>query len=76
VTVVKDESFKNSTRPFLGFDTLTIVPFERTLIATEVLSLKERQWVDTYHSRVWADLQSFVDTETLSWLEQATQPLI
>ncbi len=76
VTVVKDESFKNSTRPFLAFDTLTIVPFERALIATEVLSLKERQWVDTYHARVWADLQSVVDTDTRAWLEQATQPLI
>lgn len=76
VTVVKDEPFKDSTRPFLAFDTLTIVPFERTLIATELLSLKERQWVDTYHARVWADLQSLVDTDTRAWLEQATQPLI
>lgn len=76
VTVVKDESFKNSTRSFLGFDTLTIVPFEQTLIATELLSPKERQWVDTYHARVWADLQSLVDSDTRAWLEQATQPLI
>ncbi|GJL70482.1 MAG: Xaa-Pro aminopeptidase [Nitrospirales bacterium] len=76
VTVVKDESFNNSTRSFFGFDTLTIVPFEQTLIATELLSLKERQWVDTYHARVWADLQSLVDTDTRAWLEQATQPLI
>jgi Xaa-Pro aminopeptidase len=76
VTVVKDESFTSSTRPFLTFDTLTIVPFERALIATDVLSLEERQWVDTYHARVWADLQSVVDTDTRAWLEQATQPLI
>ncbi len=76
VTVVEDESFKNSSRRFLVFDTLTIVPFERALIAIEVLSLKERQWVDAYHARVWADLQSVVDTDTRAWLEQATQPLI
>jgi Xaa-Pro aminopeptidase len=76
VTVVNDESFTSSTRAFLAFDTLTIVPFERALIATDVLSLEERQWVDTYHARVWADLQSIVDTDTRAWLEQATQPLI
>ncbi|MCB9774228.1 MAG: aminopeptidase P family protein [Nitrospiraceae bacterium] len=76
VTVVEDESFKNSSRRFLTFDTLTIVPFERALIAMELLSLKERQWVDTYHARVWADLQSLVDTDTRAWLELATQPLI
>lgn len=76
VTVRKDELFTSSTRSFLVFDTLTVVPFERALIVTDVLSLKERQWVDTYHARVWADLQSSVDTDTRAWLEQATQPLI
>ncbi|HBP89312.1 MAG TPA: aminopeptidase P family protein [Nitrospirales bacterium] len=76
VTVVKDELFTSSTRVFLAFDTLTIVPFERALIATDILSLQERQWVDTYHARVWADLQSLVDADTHTWLEQATQPLI
>jgi Xaa-Pro aminopeptidase len=76
VVVVKDESFKTSTRSFFAFDTLTIVPFERALIATEVLSLKEREWVDAYHARVWKCLQSGVDTDTRAWLEQATQPII
>ncbi len=76
VAVVKDESFTTSTRPFLAFDTLTIVPFDRALIAADVLSLQERQWVDTYHARVWECLQSEVDTDTRVWLEQATPPLV
>jgi Xaa-Pro aminopeptidase len=76
VAVVKDESFKTPTRPFLAFETLTIVPFERALIATDVLSLKEREWVDTYHACVWKCLQSEVDADTRVWLEQATQPLV
>jgi Xaa-Pro aminopeptidase len=76
VAVVKDESFKTSTRPFLAFETLTIVPFERALIATNMLSLKEREWIDTYHARVWKCLQSEMDADTRAWLEQATQPLI
>jgi Xaa-Pro aminopeptidase len=76
VAVVKDESFKTPTRPFLAFETLTIAPFERALIATDVLSLKEREWVDTYHACVWKCLQSEVDADTRVWLEQATQPLV
>ncbi len=76
VAVVKDESFATTTRPFLAFDTLTIVPFDRALIATDVLSRQERQWVDSYHARVWKCLQSEVDTDTRAWLEQATQPII
>jgi len=75
VLVVKDESIKTSIRPFLAFDTLTIVPFERALIATGMLSLNEREWVDAYHARVWKCLQSEVDTDTRAWLEQATQPM-
>ncbi len=75
VVVVKDESIKTSTRLFLAFDTLTVVPFDRALIVTEVLSLNEREWVDTYHARVWKCLQSEVDTDTRAWLEQVTQPL-
>ncbi|MEJ2230583.1 MAG: aminopeptidase P family protein [Nitrospirales bacterium] len=76
VTVVKDESLQNSTRSYLAFNTLTIVPFERALIATDVLSPKEHEWVDTYHAHVWECLQSKVDADTRAWLEQATQPLI
>lgn len=76
VAVVKDESVKTSTRPFLAFETLTVVPFDRALIVTDLLSCKEREWVDTYHARVWESLQSKVEPDTRVWLEQATQPLI
>lgn len=75
VTVVKEEIDKSSTRTFLAFDTLTIVPFERNLIAKDLLSVHEIKWIDTYHSRVWENLQSKVDTETRNWLEHATRPL-
>jgi Xaa-Pro aminopeptidase len=76
LVVVVNDTLKTSTRPFLAFDTLTIVPFDRVLIARDVLSRKEVEWVDTYHARVWNCLQSKVDADTRTWLEQATQPFI
>jgi Xaa-Pro aminopeptidase len=75
VTVVKEEVNESSTRAFLAFDTLTVVPFERSLIVQDLLSLKEQQWVDAYHARVWECLQAKVDSDTRDWLERATHPL-
>jgi Xaa-Pro aminopeptidase len=75
VTVVKEEKITASTRTFLAFDTLTMVPFERALIVTDLLSPHEIRWIDTYHARVWECLSSKVDTDTRDWLEQATRSL-
>ena len=76
VVVVKQEEMgKGSNRAFLGFDTLTVVPFDRKLIVADLLSTQERDWVNAYHSRVWKCLESEVDTETRVWLKEATQPL-
>ena len=75
IVVVKDASFKENLRPFLAFDTLTVVPFDRTLIAKEMLSTPEREWINGYHARVWECLESRVDAETRVWLEGATHPI-
>jgi Xaa-Pro aminopeptidase len=75
IVVVKDESFKETLRPFLAFDTLTVVPFDRGLICNEMLSVQEREWINGYHARVWECLESRVDTETRDWLEGVTRPI-
>ncbi len=75
VVVVKVEGLESRGRSFLGFDTLTVVPFDTRLINTSLLSNHEREWVNAYHARVWRDFEAQVDAETRRWLEQATQPL-
>ena len=62
-----------SNRPFLAFDTLTVVPFDRRLIVVELLSTQEREWINNYHARVWKCLETQVDAETRVWLEAAVQ---
>lgn len=66
---------KDSNRSFLSFDTLTVVPFDRTLIDVALLSVSAISWVDRYHARVWKCLEAKVNSETRVWLKQATQPL-
>ena len=75
VVVTCEEMSKDSNRPFLAFDTLTVVPFDRKLIVVDLLSTRERDWVNAYHVRVRKCLESKVDGDTRVWLEEATQPL-
>ncbi|KQM86227.1 X-Pro aminopeptidase [Sphingomonas sp. Leaf23] len=61
--------------PMLGFETLTFVPIERSLIVPALLSDAERAWVDAYHARVEALLTPLLDRETAAWLAAKCAPL-
>ncbi len=58
-----------------GFETLTLAPFDRRLIKTDLLSAGELAWLNAYHARVLDEIGPMVDGETLKWLEAATAPL-
>ncbi|MGE0023655.1 MAG: M24B family metallopeptidase, partial [Hyphomicrobium sp.] len=59
----------------MGFETLTLVPIDRRLIAKELLSPDEVRWIDSYHATVFAMIGPEVDAPTQRWLEAATKPL-
>ncbi len=61
--------------PMLGFETLTFVPIERSLIVPALLTDAERAWVNTYHARVEALLTPLLDRETAAWLAAKCAPL-
>ena len=62
---------------FLGFETLTLAPIDRTLIEPAMLTADERAWLDAYHARVAETLAPLLadDAATLAWLRTATAPL-
>jgi len=62
---------------FLGFETLTLAPIDRALVAPAMLRADERAWLDAYHARVADALAPLLadDAETLAWLRAATAPL-
>ncbi len=62
-------------REMLAFETLTHVPFDRRLIATEMLSPAERDWIDRYHADTLSLLAPRLDEESGAWLAQACGPL-
>lgn len=58
-----------------GFETLTLVPFDKRMLVTSLLTRDELHWLDGYHARVLAEIGPVVGGDTLAWLEQATAPL-
>ena len=59
----------------LGFETLTLAPMDRALIAADLLTGDERQWLDGYHARVRAALERALDRDSRAWLARACAPL-
>ena len=62
-------------QPVLSFETLTLVPIDRRLIVTTLLTDEERDWIDAYHKLVASTLSPYLDTKTRRWLKQATAKL-
>jgi Xaa-Pro aminopeptidase len=60
---------------FFDFETLTLVPIDRRLIDTGLLTPAERDWIDAYHARVRRELSPGLDKPVRAWLEQATAKL-
>ena len=61
---------------FLGFEVLTLFPFDRSLFDKSIMTPDEIEWVDTYHATVRERLLPALDTEAQkSWLIAHTEPI-
>jgi Xaa-Pro aminopeptidase len=59
----------------LGFENLTLAPFDLRLIVPALLSATERDWLNAYHARVRRELASHLRERDAKWLEAATASL-
>ena len=74
VLVVEAPSAKGGEKPLNTFETLTLVPIDRRLIDTSMLSAEEYAWLEIYHAKVAEALVPLVGPETRPWLDAATRP--
>lgn len=58
-----------------SFETLTLCPIDQRLIAPELLTQEERNWLNHYHADVKEKLWKHLSLEEQTWLEAATAPL-
>lgn len=64
-------------KPYLGFEHVTMVPYCRKLIDKKLLSSPEINWLNEYHTEIYAQTQSYFEagSTALKWLERETQPI-
>lgn len=60
---------------WLGFEPLTFVPIDRTLVERSLLTEDEIAWWNDYHAKTRELLAPQLDGEALAWLEEACEPL-
>lgn len=74
--VVQEPSrVEGGEREMMGFETLTLVPFDRRLVAVDRLTGAERAWLDAYHARVSKVIGPELGPEDRAWLTAATAPV-
>jgi len=75
VLVVEAAPVPGADKPLNTFETLTLAPIDRRLIAPALLSPDESAWLDAYHASVRSEIGPLVDVDTRIWLEEATASL-
>ena len=75
LVLVEERQIEDSETDTLGFETLTLAPIDKALIAAPLLSAQERGWLDDYHATVREVLAPQLEGDALAWLEAACSPL-
>jgi Xaa-Pro aminopeptidase len=75
LVLVEPRAIDGGERTMLGFETLTLAPYDARLIDVRLLDPAEIAWIDAYHARVRETLSPALDTEARAWLDRATAPL-
>lgn len=61
---------ENEFGRWLGFEPLTLCPFDTSALLPELLDRAELEWLDAYHASVYETLSPLLDDELARWLQQ------
>lgn len=70
VVIAQTKTKEKGFGEFLCFKTLTLCPFERSLINFSMLDSKEKAWLQAYHQKVFKLLSPKLKGEALQWLKK------
>ncbi len=73
VLVVEKE--KNDFGTFLGFETITMAPYDKNLIEKSLLKDDEILWLNNYHKKVFNTLSPLLNEDEKSWLKEVTSEI-
>lgn len=76
VLVTPAQAVEGGDREMLGFEVLTLAPFDSSLIDVTLLNAEERAFVDAYHQRIQEVISPLLEDEReRTWLRKATRVL-
>ncbi len=75
LVMVQRVEVAGSEREMLGFETLTLAPIDKRLVAVELLSDAELDWFNGYQARVREVLSAHLEEGERAWLRAQTEAL-
>ncbi|MCF6246699.1 MAG: aminopeptidase P family protein [Desulfobacula sp.] len=73
--ILVDEAYETEFGVFLKFENVTFCHFEQDLIDENLLSVREKEWLNAYHSQVYDKVSPYLNAEVAHWLKHKTQPI-
>ncbi len=73
--ILVKKAFENEFGTFLKFENMTYCHFENELIDKNLLTQKEINWLNDYHTMVYEKVSPGLEPEVVDWLRQKTMPL-
>lgn len=73
--VVVQEDIKTDSGQFMKFETLSLVPIDLEGVDVNLLTEKERTWLNEYHKEVFVKLSPYLNEEEKAWLKEETRSL-
>ena len=71
----KDPKGPKGSQEVLGFETLTLVPYDRKLFNVALLDGQEITEINAYHREIWQRISPKLGDKERDWLQRATIPL-
>ena len=75
ILVTPLEQIEGGDRKMMGFETLTLVPFDRRLIDPKQFMPWELAWLNDYHALVRREIEPRLLSDDRPWLRHATAPI-
>ena len=75
IIVTQPQAVPGGEREMMSFETITLAPINLTLVAPELLTENERNWLNDYHARVREKLAPLIPADIRDWFENATRPI-
>ena len=69
------DGVENEYGQFMHFDVLTVAPIDLDAIDVEILTYKEKKWLNDYHQQVYNKVSPFLSEEEKIWLKEYTKEI-